>query len=104
MRSPHPLSAPPAPSAPPALSVSPTLSAPPNLPSPLILSTAQLFHYQTVLNSYLGFCLPHHTYRLRSALLLSLPRVFYRYQYISGSFAKVSTHTLYKPLVEVLHD
>lgn len=98
------LSAPPTLSDPPAPSVPPALSVPPNLPSPLILSTAQLFHYQTVLNSYLGFCLPHHTYRLRSTLLLSLPRAFYRYQYISGSFAKVSTHTLYKPLVEVLHD
>ena len=53
---------------------------------------------EQVLNSYLGFCKPHRTYRMRRSALESFGPRFYRYFYIRNHHDSVRTRAKYRPM------
>ena len=53
---------------------------------------------EQVMNSYLGFCRPHRTYRIRRGLLETFGPEFYRYFYIRNHHDSIRTKVKYRPI------
>ena len=53
---------------------------------------------EQVMNSYLGFCRPHLTYRIRRGLLETFGPEFYRYFYIRNHHDSIRTKVKYRPI------
>jgi len=53
---------------------------------------------EQVMNSYLGFCRPHRTYRLRRKALERFGPMFYRYFYIRNHHDSIRTKMKYRPI------
>ena len=53
---------------------------------------------EQVVNSYLGFCRMHRTYKLRKEILGAFPPEFYRYFYIRNNYETIRTKMKFRPL------
>ena len=53
---------------------------------------------EQVMNSYLGFCRPHRTYRIRRRVLDGFGPGFFRYFYIRNRYDSVRTKVKYRPM------
>ncbi|MBQ9309877.1 MAG: reverse transcriptase [Bacteroidales bacterium] len=53
---------------------------------------------EQVINSYLGFCKPHRTYRIRRAALEEFGHEFYKYFYIRNHHDSIRAKTKYRPI------
>ena len=51
---------------------------------------------EQVVNSYLGFCVHHRSYRIRRLLILSLGEKFWRYFYVCGHYESIKAYNKYK--------
>lgn len=62
------------------------------------LSVLDCARIEQVMNSYLGFCKPHRTYRLRYKALAMFGPAFYRYFYIRNHHDSIRTKMKYRPI------
>lgn len=62
------------------------------------LSVLDCARIEQVMNSYLGFCKPHRTYRLRCKALAMFGPAFYRYFYIRNHHDSIRTKMKYRPI------
>lgn len=62
------------------------------------LSVLDCARIEQVMNSYLGFCKPHRTYRLRCKALAMFGPAFYHYFYIRNHHDSIRTKMKYRPI------
>ena len=62
------------------------------------VTPADCRHFESVMNSYLGFCHRRKTYRLRREIIEGLSKEFWKHFYIKGHYEHVKTKRLYRCL------
>ena len=62
-----------------------------------VVTYADIYRIEQVLNSYLGFCKIERTYTRRKQLLLTFDHNFYQYFYIDGHYERVKIKSKAKP-------